>query len=169
MGPVRCWPRSSKIRCRRIAAASICTAIRSITACAITSLISWSAAARILRLKCRTTIRATCRWCGSAGLNLPSCQRRRWWTPPRRRRLRVNTQDGRRVNETIRPHRKAARHQAREGLELEIHLREDRRLFGGADRRRDPRADEIDKTAGRECWRAFRPLQERNRDAERDA
>ena len=36
----------------------------------------------------------------------------------------------------IRPHRKAARHQAREGLELEIHLREDRRHVRGADRRR---------------------------------
>ena len=35
-------------------------------ACAITSSISWSAAARRLRLKCPATIRATCRWCGSA-------------------------------------------------------------------------------------------------------
>ena len=47
----------------------------------------------------------------------------------------LNTQDGETTHETRRPHRKAARHQAREGLELETYLREDRRLFGGADRR----------------------------------
>ncbi|KAH2811122.1 hypothetical protein KXV85_005325, partial [Aspergillus fumigatus] len=50
-------------------------------------------------------------------------------------------------------HREAARHQAREGVELEAHLREDRRLFGGADRRRDPRPDEADQAAGRQCRR----------------
>src|SRR6267378_4456372 len=53
-------------------------------------------------------------------------------------------------HETRRPHRKAARHQAREGLELETHLREDRRLFRGADRRRHPRPDETDEAAGGE-------------------
>jgi nitrate/nitrite transport system ATP-binding protein len=48
-GPAPCWPRSWKIRCQRIAAASICTAIRFTTRCATTSSISWSAAARRLR------------------------------------------------------------------------------------------------------------------------
>ena len=72
-------------------------------------------------------------------------------------------------HETRRPHRKAARHQAREGLELEIHLREDRRLFRSADRRRHPRPDETDQAAGRECRRIVRAVEVRNRDAERDA
>src|SRR6202011_6050325 len=71
--------------------------------------------------------------------------------------------------ETIRPHRKAARHQAREGLELEAHMRKDRRLFRSFDRRRHPRPDEADKTASRECRRAVRANQIRNRDAERGA
>ena len=35
-------------------------------ACATTSSIFWSAAARLLRPRCPVTIRATCRWCGSA-------------------------------------------------------------------------------------------------------
>src|SRR5215471_5862209 len=72
-------------------------------------------------------------------------------------------------HETIRPHREAAGHQAREGLELETYLREDRRLFRGADRRRDSWPDEIDQAAGGQCRRAVRPLQVRNRDVERDA
>src|SRR3982074_1104867 len=71
--------------------------------------------------------------------------------------------------ETIRPHRKAARHQARQRLELETYLRKDRRLLRGPDRRRHPRPDEIDKTASRECRRAVRSHQIRDRDAERDA
>src|ERR1700730_8360635 len=71
--------------------------------------------------------------------------------------------------ETIRPHRKAARHQARERLELEIHLRTDRRLFRSPDRRRHSRPDEADKTASRERRRAVRAKQIRNRDAERGA
>src|SRR5260370_16271112 len=73
------------------------------------------------------------------------------------------------THETIRPHRKAARHQAREGLELEAYLRKDRRLFRSADRRRHARPDEIDKTAGSERRRTVRLKQIRDRDAERDA
>src|SRR6266700_510806 len=73
------------------------------------------------------------------------------------------------THETIRPHRKTARHQAREGLELETHLRKDRRLLGGSDRRRHPRPDETDQAASCQCRRAVRPLEAGNRDAERDA
>src|SRR5437763_16084690 len=73
------------------------------------------------------------------------------------------------THETRRPHRKAARHQAREGLELETYLRKDRRLFRSADRRRDPWPDEADQTAGRQCRRIVRAFQVRGRDAERDA
>src|SRR5260221_11925510 len=73
------------------------------------------------------------------------------------------------THETIRPHRKAARHQAREGLELETHLRKDRRLFRSADRRRPPRPDEADKTAGGECRRAVRAVQIGSSDAQRGA
>src|SRR5260370_21942495 len=73
------------------------------------------------------------------------------------------------THETIRPHRKAARHQARERLELETHLRKDRRLLRGPDRRRHSRPNEIDKTAGRQCRRAVWAVQIRDRDAERDA
>src|SRR5712664_2928729 len=73
------------------------------------------------------------------------------------------------THETIRPHRKAARHQARERLELETHLREDRRLLRSPDRRRHPRPDEIDKTASRERRRAVWVVQIRDRDAEPDA
>ena len=40
-GPARCWRRSSRTRCRRSASAPISTGIRSITACATTSSISW--------------------------------------------------------------------------------------------------------------------------------
>src|ERR1700720_1776560 len=69
--------------------------------------------------------------------------------------------------ETIRPHRKAARHQARERLELETHLRKDRRLLRSPDRRRHPRPDEIDKAAGRQCRRTVRANQIPERDAER--
>src|SRR6266516_7348921 len=70
------------------------------------------------------------------------------------------------THETIRPHRKAARHQARKRLELEIHLRKDRRLLRSPDRRRHPRPDEIDKTASRQCRRAVRAVQIRGRDAQ---
>ena len=73
------------------------------------------------------------------------------------------------THETIRPHRKAARHQARERLELETHLRKDRRLFRGADRRRHPRPDEADQAAGRQCRRVVRAVQIGNRDAQRGA
>src|SRR6202011_4669305 len=73
------------------------------------------------------------------------------------------------IHETIRPHRKAARYQAREGLELEAYLRKDRRLFGGADRRRHPRPDEADQAAGRERRRAVRAVKIRDRDAQRGA
>src|ERR1700704_868588 len=73
------------------------------------------------------------------------------------------------THETIRPHRKAARHQAREGLELETHLRKDRRLFRSADHRRHPRPDEADKAAGRECRRAVWAVQIRDRNAQRSA
>ena len=72
-------------------------------------------------------------------------------------------------HETRRPHRKAARHQAREGLELETYLRKDRRLFGGADRRRHSRPDETDEAAGRQCRRTVRAVEIRNRDAQRNA
>src|SRR6266571_1697638 len=73
------------------------------------------------------------------------------------------------THETIRPHRKTARHEAREGLELETYLRKDRRLFRSADRRRHPRPDEADETSSRQRRRAVRPLQTRNSDAQRDA
>src|ERR1700738_231573 len=72
-------------------------------------------------------------------------------------------------HETIRPHRKAARHQARERLELETYLRKDRRLFRSADRRRHSRPDEADETAGGDRRRAVRPDKVRARDAERGA
>src|SRR5437868_1817560 len=51
------------------------------------------------------------------------------------------------THEAIRPHRKAARHQARERLELETYLRKDWRLLRSADRRRDPGTNEADKAA----------------------
>src|SRR5437773_3509116 len=70
------------------------------------------------------------------------------------------------THETIRPHRKAARHQARQRLELEIHLRKDRRLLRSPDRRRHPWPDEIDKTASRQCRRAVRAVQIRGGDAQ---
>src|ERR1700730_10993253 len=73
------------------------------------------------------------------------------------------------THETIRPHRKAARYQARERLELETHLRKDRRLLRSPDRRRHPRPDEADKAAGRPCRRTVRADQIRDRDAQRDA
>src|ERR1700693_3488914 len=73
------------------------------------------------------------------------------------------------THEAIRPHREAARHQAREGLELETHLRKHRRLFRSADRRRNSWSDEIDETAGSERRRVVRVIQIRNRDAQRDA
>src|SRR6266576_6938161 len=72
-------------------------------------------------------------------------------------------------HETIRPHREAARHQAREGLELETYLRKDRRLFRSADRRRHPRPDEADQATGRQCRRAVRAVQIRSSDAQRGA
>src|SRR5436190_17984363 len=73
------------------------------------------------------------------------------------------------THETIRPHRQAARYQAREGLELEAYLRKDRRLFRSADRWRDPRSDEADQAAGRQRRRIVWAVQIRSRDAERDA
>src|SRR4051794_19452479 len=72
-------------------------------------------------------------------------------------------------HETRRPHRKAARHQAREGLELETYLRRDRRLLGGADRRRGSRPDETDKIAGGQCRRAVRSVEIGDCNAERSA
>src|SRR5882762_8392902 len=71
------------------------------------------------------------------------------------------------THETIRPHRKAARHQAREGLELETHLRKDRRLFRSADRWRGARPDEADQTASRQCAGAVRPVKVRDGHAQR--
>jgi nitrate/nitrite transport system ATP-binding protein len=85
-----CWPRWSKIRCPRIAAASICTAIPSIMRCAITSSIFWSAAARFLPLRCPIMTRAMCRPCGSLWANRPSSAPRAWLKPIRRRRSRVS-------------------------------------------------------------------------------
>src|SRR6267154_6919214 len=73
------------------------------------------------------------------------------------------------THETIRPHRKAARHQTRERLELETHLRKDRRLLRSPDRRRHPRPDEIDKAAGRQRRRAVWAVEIRDRNAQRDA
>src|ERR1700716_4105254 len=73
------------------------------------------------------------------------------------------------THETIRPHRKAARHQAREGVELETHLRKDRRLFRSADRRRHSRPDEADKTAGGERRRIVRAVEIRGGNVERGA
>src|SRR5665213_3104497 len=76
---------------------------------------------------------------------------------------------GEKAYETIRPHGKAARYQARERLELETHLRTDRRLFRSPDRRRCPRPDEADQTAGRQCRRAVWVVEVGNRDAQRGA
>jgi nitrate/nitrite transport system ATP-binding protein len=64
-GPAQCWPKSWKIRCRRIAAASTCTGIPITTRCATTSSIFSSVAARLSRPMCPITIRAAYRWCGS--------------------------------------------------------------------------------------------------------
>src|SRR5579872_7636587 len=72
-------------------------------------------------------------------------------------------------HETIRPHRKAARHQARERLELEIYLRKDRWQFRGADRRCLSWPDEADQAAGCERRRAVRTFKVRDRDAQRGA
>src|SRR5215469_12004447 len=59
---------------------------------------------------------------------------------------------GEATHEALRSHRKAARHQTREGLELDVHLRADRRYVAGDDHRRDPRPPEADETAGlRRC------------------
>ncbi len=46
---------------------------------------------------------------------------------------------------------------------------QDRRLFEVLDRRRHPRPDEADQAAGRQCRRAVRPVEVRNRDAQRSA
>src|ERR1700738_2801266 len=72
-------------------------------------------------------------------------------------------------HETIRPYREAARHQAREGMELETHLRTDRRLFGRGERRRHSRPDETDQTAGGECRRTVRTVKIGSSDAQRSA
>ena len=66
-------------------------------------------------------------------------------------------------HETRRPHRKAPRHQAREGLDLETHLRADRRHVAGADHRRAARPAEADQAAGREGRQAVRPVEEPSR------
>src|ERR1700687_5050207 len=59
--------------------------------------------------------------------------------------------------------------QAREGLELEIHLRKDRRLFRGADRRRLPWPDEAHQAPGRQGPGVVRAEQGRDRDAQRSS
>src|SRR5262245_49970003 len=74
-------------------------------------------------------IRATCRRCASGGPSRPSSPCRRSSKPARKRPLRASVQQGDR-HETIRPHREAARHQAREGLELERSSRQGRSLAG---------------------------------------
>src|SRR5262249_36083130 len=78
--------------------------------------------------------------------------------------LTNSTQVGER-HEAIRSHREAARYQAREGMDLEIHLRADRRLLRGFDCRRNPRPDETHQTAGCECRRVVRVVEVRNRNA----
>ena len=65
-GPGAVLAELSRIRCPRIAAASICTATPITTRCATTSSISWSAAARALPPRIPATIRAMYRWCGRA-------------------------------------------------------------------------------------------------------
>ena len=81
---------------------------------------------------CPVTIRAMCRWCGSAD----GTAARAVSASQAVKRLHcqaVGTLDSttrpnrENPHETRRPDRKAARHQAREGLELEAHLRRDRR------------------------------------------
>ena len=72
-------------------------------------------------------------------------------------------------HETRRPHREAARHQAREGLDLEAHLRADRRHVAGDDHRRAARQPQADQAAGRRRRQAVRPHQGRAGDAQRGA
>ena len=63
-----------------------------ITRCATTSSIFWSAAARRLRPMCPVTIRATCRWCGSAWPSRLSLRRQSSSkAAPRRRPCDSNT------------------------------------------------------------------------------
>src|ERR1700680_761062 len=116
--------------------------------------------ARLSRPMCPITIRATCRWCDRIGVRNKEDVMAGLVPAMTRSKVRETT------HETIRPHRKAARHQARQRLELEIHLRKDRRLFRSPDRRRHPRPDEIDETASRQCRRAVRAVQIRDRDAQ---
>src|SRR5207302_5693373 len=73
------------------------------------------------------------------------------------------------IHATHRPHRKDPRHQAREGLELEVHLRRDRRLFPDADHRGAARPDEADEAAGAIRRKAVRLEQSRGGDAQRSA
>src|ERR1700693_6419755 len=65
--------------------------------------------------------------------------------------------------------RKDPGHQAREGLELEIYLRRDRRILPDADHRGAARPDEADEAAGAIGGKAVRPEQSRGGDAQRGA
>ena len=58
-------------------------------------------------------------------------------------------------HETRRPHRKASRHQAREGLDLETHLRADRRHVAGDDHRRAARPAEADQAEAAAAAKLF--------------
>ena len=73
------------------------------------------------------------------------------------------------VHDASRTHRENARHQARKGLELEAHLRRDRRHVAGFDHRRGARPDEADQAAGGEGGRAVWAEQERAGAAQRGA
>ena len=72
-------------------------------------------------------------------------------------------------HETCRPDRKTSRHQAREGLDLEIHLRADRRHVAGDDHRRAARQSQADQAAGGGGGQAVRPVEDRAGDAQRGA
>ena len=69
--------------------------------------------------------------------------RRRRGAQPRNRR-----NPGSKTDEARRAHREDPRHQAREGLELEVHHRRDRRHVAGAGGRRAARPDEAGQAAG---------------------
>src|SRR3954471_21730197 len=75
--------------------------------------------------------------------------------------------DRRKAHEPRRTHREAPRHQAREGLDLETHMRRDRRHVArdGAGRRARPA--EEDKADGGRSRKAVRPVEGRRGAAQR--
>ncbi len=155
-------------------------ATRSITRCATTSSISWSARSKHLRRDRRpTTIRATCRWCGRASR---AGDRARAMTPQRHGRARpghprLQAKQQRRGCPGTSPGmttKKENTHETRQTSPKSCSTSSARRagrwkhiceqiggFSDGADRRRDPRPDEADQAAGRQGRRAVRPVEGR--------